>query len=34
MDADDAGNVTTLADVRRVDRWAREFAQDLVRGYN
>jgi 1-deoxy-D-xylulose-5-phosphate reductoisomerase len=34
MDANDAGNVTTLDDVRRVDRWAREFAQALVRGYN
>jgi 1-deoxy-D-xylulose-5-phosphate reductoisomerase len=34
MDADEAGNVTTLDDVRRVDRWAREFAQGLVRDYN
>jgi 1-deoxy-D-xylulose-5-phosphate reductoisomerase len=34
MDASRAGTVTTLADVRRVDGWAREFAQDLVRGYN
>ena len=34
MDADRHGNVSTLEDVRRVDRWAREFAQDLVRGYN
>ncbi len=34
MDANRAGTVTTLADVRRVDGWAREFAQDLVRGYN
>ncbi|MCK7461335.1 MAG: hypothetical protein MZU84_04335 [Sphingobacterium sp.] len=30
----DAGNVTTLDDVRRVDRWAREFAQALIRDYN
>jgi hypothetical protein len=34
MDANRAGTVTTLADVRRVDGWAREFTQDLVRGYN
>ncbi|MCX6549807.1 MAG: 1-deoxy-D-xylulose-5-phosphate reductoisomerase [Acidobacteria bacterium] len=34
MAATPAGNVTTLVDVRRVDHWAREFAQDLVRGYN
>jgi 1-deoxy-D-xylulose-5-phosphate reductoisomerase len=34
MDASRAGNVTTLADVRTVDRWAREFARDLVTGYN
>jgi 1-deoxy-D-xylulose-5-phosphate reductoisomerase len=34
MDANEAGNVTTLDDVRRVDRWAREFAQALVRDYN
>jgi 1-deoxy-D-xylulose-5-phosphate reductoisomerase len=34
MDANDAGNVTTLDDVRRVDRWAREFAQAVVRDYN
>ena len=34
MDADEAGNVTTLDDVRRVDRWAREFAQALIRDYN
>ena len=34
MDANEAGNVTTLDDVRRVDRWAREFAQNLVRDYN
>jgi 1-deoxy-D-xylulose-5-phosphate reductoisomerase len=34
MDANDAGNVTTLDDVRRVDRWAREFAQALIRDYN
>jgi 1-deoxy-D-xylulose-5-phosphate reductoisomerase len=34
MDANEAGNVTTLDDVRRVDRWAREFAQGLVRDYN
>jgi 1-deoxy-D-xylulose-5-phosphate reductoisomerase len=30
MDANRAGNVTSLADVRGVDRWAREFAQNLV----
>ena len=34
MDAYDGGNVSTLSDVRKVDRWAREFAQDLVREYN
>ena len=34
MDASRAGNVETLADVRTVDRWAREFARDLVTGYN
>jgi len=34
MAANDAGNVTSLDDVRRVDRWAREFAQALVRDYN
>ncbi len=34
MDASRAGNVATLADVRTVDRWAREFARDLVTGYN
>ena len=34
MDANEAGNVTTLDDVRRVDRWAREFAQALIRDYN
>jgi 1-deoxy-D-xylulose-5-phosphate reductoisomerase len=34
LDANEAGNVTTLDDVRRVDRWAREFAQGLVRDYN
>jgi len=34
MDANDAGNVTTLDDVRRVDRWAREFAQNVIRDYN
>ena len=34
MDANDAGNVTTLEDVRRSDRWAREFSQALVRDYN
>jgi 1-deoxy-D-xylulose-5-phosphate reductoisomerase len=34
MDANETGNVTTLDDVRRVDRWAREFAQALVRDYN
>jgi 1-deoxy-D-xylulose-5-phosphate reductoisomerase len=34
MDASEAGTVTTLDDVRRVDRWAREFAQELVRDYN
>ena len=34
MDATPDGDVSSLADVRRVDHWAREFAQDLVRGYN
>ena len=34
MAANGAGNVTTLDDVRRVDGWAREFAQALVRDYN
>ena len=34
MDASPAGNVTTLADVRTVDRWARAFAQDLASRYN
>ena len=34
MEGNRDGNVTTLADVRRVDLWAREFAQDLIRGYN
>jgi 1-deoxy-D-xylulose-5-phosphate reductoisomerase len=34
MDAHPPGPVTTLAQVRGVDRWAHEFAQELVRGYN
>ena len=34
MDAHAPGPVTTLAQVRAVDRWAHEFAQGLVRGYN
>jgi 1-deoxy-D-xylulose-5-phosphate reductoisomerase len=34
MDANAAGNVTTLEGVRRADRWAREFAQALIRDYN
>jgi 1-deoxy-D-xylulose-5-phosphate reductoisomerase len=34
MDANRGGNLTTLDDVRKVDRWAREFAQDLIKGYN
>jgi len=34
MDANRAGNLTTLDDVRKADRWAREFAQDLIKGYN
>jgi 1-deoxy-D-xylulose-5-phosphate reductoisomerase len=34
MDAHPPGLVTTLAQVRAVDRWAHEFAQERVRGYN
>jgi 1-deoxy-D-xylulose-5-phosphate reductoisomerase len=34
MDAHRTEPVTTLAQVRTVDRWAHEFAQELVRGYN
>jgi len=34
MEASPAGNVSTLADVRSVDRWARGVAQDLASGYN
>jgi 1-deoxy-D-xylulose-5-phosphate reductoisomerase len=34
MDAYVPGPVTTLAQVRAVDRWAHEFAQARVRGYN
>ena len=34
MDAHAAAAVSTLADVRAIDRWAHEFAQELVRGYN
>jgi 1-deoxy-D-xylulose-5-phosphate reductoisomerase len=34
MDAHPPGPVTTLAQVRAVDRWAHEFAQERVRGYN
>jgi 1-deoxy-D-xylulose-5-phosphate reductoisomerase len=34
MDATPDGNVSSLADVRRVDHWARECAQSVVRGYN
>ncbi|MDO8835258.1 MAG: 1-deoxy-D-xylulose-5-phosphate reductoisomerase [Vicinamibacterales bacterium] len=34
MDAHPPGAVTTLAQVRAVDRWAHEFAQERVRGYN
>lgn len=34
MDACDPGPVRTLDEVRRVDRWAHAFAQDLVNGYN
>jgi len=34
MEATPGGNVSTLADVREVDHWARAFAQELVRGYN
>ena len=34
MDAHVPGPVATLAQVRAVDRWAHEFAQERVRGYN
>jgi len=34
MDAHPATAVATLADVRGADRWAHEFAQELVRSYN
>jgi 1-deoxy-D-xylulose-5-phosphate reductoisomerase len=34
MDACRPGPVATLDEVRRVDRWAHAFAQDLVKGYN
>ena len=34
MDAHPASPVATLAEVREADRWGREFAQELVRGYN
>ena len=34
MDAHPAAAVSTLPDVRAIDRWAHEFAQELVRGYN
>jgi 1-deoxy-D-xylulose-5-phosphate reductoisomerase len=32
MDAHDAAELTTLAEVRAVDRWAREYAQEIARG--
>ena len=34
MDAHATGAVSTLAEVRQADTWAREFARELVRGYN
>jgi 1-deoxy-D-xylulose-5-phosphate reductoisomerase len=34
MDAHPARAVSTLAEVRDADAWAREFTQELVRGYN
>jgi 1-deoxy-D-xylulose-5-phosphate reductoisomerase len=34
MDAHTARPVSTLAEVRKADTWAREFTQELVRGYN
>jgi 1-deoxy-D-xylulose-5-phosphate reductoisomerase len=34
MDAHTPAAFETLADVRAVDRWAHEFSQELVRGYN
>ena len=32
MDAHRAAEVSTLAQVRAVDEWAREYAQEIVRG--
>jgi hypothetical protein len=32
MNAHTAADVRTLAEVRTVDRWAREYAQELARG--
>ena len=32
MDAHQPAEVTTLADVRTVDRWAREYSQEIARG--
>jgi 1-deoxy-D-xylulose-5-phosphate reductoisomerase len=32
MDAHRPADVTTLAEVRAVDRWAREYSQEIARG--
>ncbi len=32
MDAHEAAELTTLAEVRAVDRWAREYSQEIARG--
>jgi 1-deoxy-D-xylulose-5-phosphate reductoisomerase len=34
IDTHAGGAVSTLAEVRKADAWAREFAQELIRGYN
>ena len=32
MDAHEAAEITTLAEVRAVDQWAREYSQEIARG--
>ena len=32
MEAHEAAELTTLAEVRAVDQWAREYAQEIARG--
>ena len=32
MDAHEPAEITTLAEVRAVDQWAREYSQEIARG--